>query len=615
MADVIQLLPDSVANQIAAGEVIQRPASVIKELVENAVDAGANAIKIIVKDAGKTLIQVIDNGKGMSPTDARMAFERHATSKISNADDLFRISTKGFRGEALASIAAIAHVELRTRTEDSELGTLIGIEGSKIMGQEAVACASGSNFSVRNLFYNTPARRKFLKGDNVELRHIISEVQRVALAHPQTSFGLWHNDAELLNLPEGSYKQRIVTVFGKQINKDLLRIETQTEVVRIHGYVGKPEFARKRSADQFLFVNDRYFKSGYFHRAVMNAYEPILAQGMQPTYFVYFEVDSENIDVNIHPTKTEIKFAEGSVVFQILEVAVREALGKMNVVPAMDFGERGLIDIPSEKPDGPIFEPQISHNPDYNPFDSSPRDYRPGNGSTARPNAEHWEKFYEDFENAEFPEFPEMPRETAVQTELDLDVAAQEKHSAQSLMQYKNRYVVTAVKSGLMFIDQKRAHERILYDLFLSAIEQGHSAMQRSLYPRQISVSSTDAALLLELIPNLRAAGFEIDAFGQNSFVIQATPAELPENDAETLLMYMIAHYRRTESDPKLKIKERIALALARSASIEYGRSLSVPEMQALLDNLFACPLPNFTADGQTVIAILAHDELEKKFK
>ncbi len=629
MADIIQLLPDAVANQIAAGEVIQRPASVIKELIENAVDAEADEITIVVKDAGKTLIQVIDNGRGMSETDARMAFERHATSKIINADDLFNLHTKGFRGEALASIAAIAHIELKSRQQEEELGTRILIEGSRVISQEPISCPTGSNFCIKNLFYNTPARRKFLKGDSTEFRHIVTEVQRVALAHPDIAFKLLHNDSEIYNLPISNYRQRIVGVFGKNINKELVSIKTETSIAKIEGFIGKPEMAKKRSGDQYLFVNNRFFKSGYFHRSIMNAYEGIIQPGMHPTYFIYFDVDPREIDVNIHPTKTEIKFSDGTSIFQILEVVTKEGLGKFNIAPSLDFGEKGLIDIPAQTQSEEVEPPEIMHNEGFNPFNtqssggggSSSYASAPSQSGREKSNQENWAELYDAFEK-EHQIIPDDETSYSDSQEQDhefmfLESSAKHEESpaGRIVYQFKLKYILTTVKSGLMMIDQKRAHERILYELFLSSMENEHGVMQQTLFPKQFELPADDAELLRELSVDLRLAGFDISELSQNSFMIQGTPADLGDIDGEDLIGQLLEHYKQTQTDIKLKLKEQVALSLAKTSCIGYGRKLTDEEMQGIVDNLFACQVPNYTPDGKTVINIMETDEIEKRFK
>lgn len=629
MPDIIQLLPDAVANQIAAGEVIQRPASVIKELVENAVDAKATEVKIVVKDAGKTLIQVIDNGKGMSDTDARMAFERHATSKINNAEDLFNLHTKGFRGEALASIAAIAHVELKSKQQGADLGSRLLIEGSKVIVQEPTSCPEGSNFSIKNLFYNTPARRKFLKGDSTEFRHIVTEVQRVALAHPSIYFRLIHNDSEIYNLPVGNLRQRVVGVFGKNINKELVSLKTKTSIAKIEGFIGKPDMAKKRSGDQYLFVNDRFFKSGYFHRAIMNAYDGIIAPGMHPTYFIFFDVNPTEIDVNIHPTKTEIKFTDGAAIFQILEVVAKESLGKFNIAPSLDFGAPGLIDIPpaTPTPKEELPQPHITHNEAYNPFNTGGNlnsGYASTPKTTARENSnqDNWAELYAAFEqeHQETPDeeinFSGTPQEQDQEFMfLESSAKHEETPAGRKVYQFKLKYILTTVKSGLMLIDQKRAHERILYEMFLLAMDNEHGVMQQTLFPKQFQLPADDAELLREIHEDLRLVGFDISELSQNSFMIQGTPADLGDIDGEDLIQHLLEYYKKSEKDVKLRLKEKVALSLAKTSCIGYGRKLTDEEMQGIVDSLFACQMPNFAPDGKTAITIMETAEIDRLFK
>ncbi len=484
MADIIKLLPDSVANQIAAGEVIQRPASVVKELVENSVDAGAGNIRVIIKDSGKTLIQIIDDGLGMSETDARLSFERHATSKITNAQDLFAIKTKGFRGEALASIAAVAMVELKTRTRENETGIRIVINGSKVETQEACSAPAGSSFSVKNLFFNIPARRKFLKSDNTELRHIISEFQKIVLAHPDISFSLYHNDSEIYNLTPGNLRQRIVGVFGRQINQDLITLDTETTLVTIRGFIGKPENARRTYGEQFFFVNNRFMKHPYFHKAVVEAYQNILPAETVPSYFIYMDADPASIDINIHPTKTEIKFEDERAIWQILMASVKEALGRFNIGPSLDFDNELLIDIPVRSASNHLPPaPEIVINKEFNPFAGEDR----MNGRSSfidrfeKENTNNWQKLYHPAEGLH-PGTPEVKN-----TEL-----------TRKFFQFKNKYIICPVKSGLMLIDQKRAHERILYEKYLNCLVNEQSVSQIEMFPTSVSLDPADYVILNE---------------------------------------------------------------------------------------------------------------------
>jgi DNA mismatch repair protein MutL len=507
MADVIKLLPDSVANQIAAGEVIQRPASVVKELVENSVDAGGKIIKVIIKDSGKTLIQVIDDGSGMSETDARLAFERHATSKITTAQDLFAIRTKGFRGEALASVAAVAMVELRTRLKGSDTGTRISINGSKVEAQEPCSCPAGSSFAVKNLFFNIPARRKFLKSDNTEIRHIIIEFQKIALAHPEISLILDHNETEIYNLVPGNLRQRIVGIFGKQINQDLISLETDTTLVKIKGFIGKPENAKRTYGEQFFFVNNRFMKHPYFHKAVLEAYQNILPPDAIPSYFIYLEADPASIDINIHPTKTEIKFEDERSIWQILMACVREALGRFNITPSLDFDSEILIDIPVRSPSDEIPDaPVIEVNTGYNPFAGEERQ---GNRTGyiekfEKESASNWQKLYSSM------------------GKNDRDITQFESYSepGRKFFQVKNRYIICPVKSGLMIIDQKRAHERVLYEKYLGMLNSGQAASQADMFPVEMELNPASLFILKEIEGSLGNLGFRIDHLGNNKISI-----------------------------------------------------------------------------------------------
>lgn len=632
MSDIIHLLPDSVANQIAAGEVIQRPASVIKELVENAIDAGAHHVDVSVTDAGKTCIQVIDDGKGMSETDARLAFERHATSKIRKADDLFALQTMGFRGEALASIAAVAQVELRTRMEGEELGTSLQIAGSKVENQEAIACAVGSNFIVKNLFFNVPARRKFLKSNQTELSNILTEFERIALVNPDVSFTLHHNETELLNLPAIQLRQRIMGVFGKKLNQDLLTLDIDTTMVKIHGFVGKPETARKKGARQFFFVNNRYMRHPYFHKAVSEAYEHLVPVGEQVSYFLYFDVDPANIDVNIHPTKTEIKFENEQAIWQILSASVKETLGRFNEVPSIDFDTEGMPDIPAFDVDvhSTGNAPTTSYDPSYNPFNQtrvvSPSSY---SSSYAQKPKTDWEPFYqgldhkqETAQNWEQPQhfFPEEEnREEAASGEeptlyADASVEAPIERAAQHY-QYKGSYILTSVKSGLMIIDQQRAHIRILYDQYMRQIESRKHVSQRMLFPDMVHFSPSEVPVLQEIMDDLESLGFELSSLGGGTYSINATPANIEGLNPETLVTNMVQAAIEKGCKVKEEVQNLLALSLAKAAAIVPGQVLSNEEMNNLVDGLFSVSTPNYTPDGKLVLTVVQEDEIEKMFR
>ncbi|MFT4221831.1 DNA mismatch repair endonuclease MutL [Dysgonomonas sp.] len=608
MSDIIHLLPDSIANQIAAGEVIQRPSSVVKELVENALDAGATSIQLIIKDAGRTLVQVIDDGKGMSATDARMAFERHATSKIKSADDLFALHTMGFRGEALPSIAAISQVELKSRREEDELGTLLLLSGSKVEKQEPVACPAGSNFSVKNIFYNVPARRKFLKSNDTERRNILTELERIVLVNPSIDFSFIDNDVEVLKYPASGLRQRIINVVGKSFNQQLISIDINTSLVKITGFVGKPESARKTRAQQYFFVNGRYMRHPYFNKAVQSAFESLIPVGEMPNYFIYFEVDPSAIDVNIHPTKTEIKFENEQPIWQILSAAVKEALGKFNEVPTIDFDTEGAIDIPIHDPLRNVAPPQVNVNPAYNPFKTQSSNYQ-------RPNLD-WEKFYQGFENDKGSLGDTQP-EIDIFGHVDDDNEVEKVPVSDMVIhyQYKNRYILTSVKSGLMLIDQRRAHIRILFDQFLSQIQNNKGISQRTLFPEIIELSPSEAAMIPYIIEDLEAVGFDLSHLGNNSYAINGVPSEMTNTDFVVLIHNMIGQSVDSGSDVKEEIRESLALSMANAAAISYGHKLSDEEMTKMIDQLFTSPSHKYTPDGKTIISLLEDDIIDKMFK
>ena len=625
MSDIIRLLPDSVANQIAAGEVIQRPASVIKELVENAVDAGAKHVDVWVTDAGKTSIQVIDDGKGMSETDARLAFERHATSKIREAADLFALRTMGFRGEALASIAAVAQVELRTCQEGEELGTSLCISGSVVESQETVACPKGSNFQVKNLFFNVPARRKFLKSNQTELSNILTEFERIALVNPEVSFTLRHNGTEMLNLPAIPLKQRIMGVFGKKINQELLSVDVDTTMVRISGFVGRPETSRKKGARQYFFVNGRYMRHPYFHKAVTDAYEQLVPTGEQVSYFLYFDVDPSDIDVNIHPTKTEIKFENEQAIWQILSAAIKESLGKFNAVPSIDFDTEGMPDIPAfeQSPYTGVQMPKTHYNPEYNPFNtssaSSPSSY-------SRPSNRDWESLYEGVGQTSVPQsdFPytndgdyyvEQPTEESLPTLYESAGESVSVETSSQHYQYKGRFIMTSVKSGLMVIDQQRAHVRILYDRYLAQIASRQGASQGMLFPDIVQFSASEVPVLQSILEDLSFLGFELTDLGGGSYAINGVPAGIEGLQPIELVQNMV----HTALEKGCKIKEEVqsllAMSLAKAAAIVPGQVLSNEEMNNLVDGLLTSASPNYSPDGKTALVVIKEEELEKLFK
>lgn len=617
MSDIIQLLPDSVANQIAAGEVVQRPASVVKELMENAIDAGADHIQVVLKNVGKALIQVIDNGKGMSPLDARMAFERHATSKIASAQDLFNIHTLGFRGEALPSIASVAEIELKTRRSEDELGSYVRIAASELKSQESVNTPLGTNICVKNLFFNIPARRKFLKSDATELRNVINEFLRLALTYPEVTLSLINNGNEVYNLPVSGLRQRIVNVFGKSINSRLLNIDCDTELISIKGFVCSPEHAKKTYGEQYFFVNNRFMKHNFFHKAVMEAYSGLISADCIPSYFLYFTVQPSQIDVNIHPTKTEIKFQNESDLFQILLAGVKEALGKFNVTPPLDFDREGDIEYNPSTPSTPPYIPKINYKPNYNPFNYKSgisiedSDFeKPATFSSDTHSKEkvptNWEALFENLKEKE-----ENQQMTITGMEIPEEIAPA--HPA--FIQMKGRYIVTPVHSGLMFIDQKRAHERILFEQYTHRLCTEKVAGQKNLFPETLELSAGDFALIQEINADLEYLGFELSEFGKNCYAIYATPPDLSYSRAKEVLIQLIDYYKNTEGEIKQKMKERIALALAKATAISYNTPLTTSEMNDIFDNLFACQHHNYTADGKSILHILNFEEVNSWFK
>jgi DNA mismatch repair protein MutL len=603
MADIIRLLPDAVANQIAAGEVIQRPASVVKELVENAVDSGADSITVNIRDSGSTLIQVIDNGSGMSETDARLCWERHATSKIRDASDLFAIRTKGFRGEALASIAAIAEVSLKTRKADDELGTHIRIVATEVQLNEPDACPQGSNFSVKNLFFNVPARRKFLKSTGTELRHVITEFNHIALAHPEIEFSLISNNSQIYSLPKANLKQRIISIFGKSLNQNLIPLETDTTLVKIDGFIGKPEFAKKTYGEQFFFVNNRFIRHPYFHKAVLQAYQQILPADYIPSYFIFFETDPERIDINIHPTKTEVKFEDEIAIWQILQAVVKESIGKHNLIPSLDFGPEGSVDIPVMRKDTVIRTPRINLNTGFNPFEQdeeparrNPYHERQGEINSIDPFESASKSFTDELSS---PPENEMP-------------AAQE---GTKFLQLKNRYILTAVKSGLMIIDQKRAHERVLYEENLRSLSKDAYMGQQSLFPETVELNHSDYVTLMEIIGEINLLGFDIRDLGNNAVIVNGVPDTAKNSGPKDLIEEMLETYKSYEGNLQSEAHDRVAIAAAKASAIPYGKVLEQEEMRNLVDHLFACSNPNYSPTGKRVMGILSIEEIEKILK
>lgn len=592
--DIIHLLPDSVANQIAAGEVVQRPASVIKELMENAVDAGASAVDVLVQDAGRTSIQVIDDGKGMSETDARMAFERHATSKIAKAEDLFTLYTMGFRGEALPSIAAVSQVRLTTRTASQDLGVQLSLEGSKLVGQEVCSCPVGANFEVSNLFFNVPARRKFLKSNQTELNNIIQEFERIALVNPGVAFTLSSNGNRLMQLSASSPLQRIVAIFGKRLSEQLLPVQVETSLVKISGYVGKPESARKKGASQYLFVNGRFMRHPRFHYAVMEAFSHLIPEGNQVPYFIYFEVSPASIDVNIHPTKTEIKFENEQEIWSILLAAVRDALGKFNAVPTIDFDVEGRPDIPAFQSGGygEVKAPRVQVNTSFNPFSTH---------SESQKSTRQWEKLYEQ---AMAASVQSEPRSEMLFPESD-------ERSTQHF-QYKGQYILTAVQSGLMIVDQRRAHIRILYERYLAQMKEHDAATQGLLFPELLELSPSDAALLSSMLDDVRSLGFDIVPLGGSTFSVVGTPSG--QINPLAVVQQMIETVKMQDSVGSDALHHRLALVLAQHNAIEVGEVLTPVQMETLIGDLFSCDNPNLSPNGQSVLTILRQEAMDKMF-
>jgi DNA mismatch repair protein MutL len=598
--DIIHLLPDSVANQIAAGEVIQRPASAVKELLENAIDAGSTDIQLIIKDSGKTLIQIIDNGCGMSETDARMCFERHATSKIQKAEDLFRIRTMGFRGEALPSIAAIAQVEMKTRRHDDEVGTSIVIEGAEVKSQTTVTTAAGTSIAVKNLFFNIPARRNFLKSNPVEARHIIEEFERIALTHPSVSISLNQNGLELFRLPVSNLRQRIVNVFGTNYNERLVPVQEETSLLSIGGFVGKPQFARKTRGEQFFYVNKRFIKDAYLHHAVTNAFEELLPHDAYPSYWLYIDMDPSRIDVNIHPTKTEVKFDDERSAYAIVRAAVKRALGQYSVSPALDFERETSFDVPYSMRNQPAQSPSIKVNPEYNPF-------------KVQGNPAGWEKVYDGLkEEVDILLQHETPSQSIIEPLLNDEI---ETEADENFFQLQQRYIVARMKTGLLLIDQQAAHERILYEKYLQQVNKNSGASQQQLFPVAISLSAGDFSLMKELEEDIRILGFDIREFGNNTYVIHGTPADIQKGDEKKMIEKLIEQYKNNRQQLNIDNRESLVRAMAKSTSIKEGQQLSSKEIKQLIDELFACEKPHLSIDGKTAVVVLGMKELEGLFR
>ena len=616
MSGIIQLLPDHVANQIAAGEVVQRPASVVKELIENAVDAKATEIKLIVKDAGKTLIQVIDNGLGMNVTDARLCFERHATSKIRHAEDLFALHTKGFRGEALASIAAVAHVELKTKQDQEELGIHIIIEGSKLVTQEVAVLPKGTSFLVKNLFFNIPARRNFLKSDNVELKHIIDEFERVALAHPNISFTMISNGSEVFNLPSSNYRQRIVNIFGGKTNEKLVPVTEETEILKISGFVGKPEFAKKNRTEQFFLVNDRFIRSPFLHHAIMSAYEGLLKDNNQPSYFLYLEVPPHTIDINIHPTKTEVKFDDEQALYAILRSTVKHSLGMFNVAPVLDFERDATLDVPYDYKDKVLDTPVIQVDSTFNPFATETEQKKHAGGSSvsysrsSQPKT-HWESLYTDLKQDTFEVTTGNFENEVVNSKLFDDTIAE----VQTLMyQFNRKYIIKSMKSGLLVIHQNRAHQRILYEQFLTNITVQQASSQQLLFPLEIQFSREEMMYLKEIQPNLEGIGFAFEKMDLDVAIISGLPAQISNTEVNEILHDLIYNLQENLPEDSFSLSDSISKFMAKSVAIKTGKNLNTIELENIVNGLFACKDPNVSPFNKPIFITLTTEDLDKRF-
>ena len=601
MPDIIQLLPDSVANQIAAGEVIQRPASAVKELMENAIDAEATHIHLIVKDAGKTLIQVIDNGKGMTETDARMSFEKHATSKIREIDELFTIQTNGFRGEALASIAAISMVELETRLHSEEVGTQIIIEGSEFKGQEPTACSAGTSIGVKNLFYNVPARRTFLKSDPVEMRHILDEFQRIALAYHKVGFKLTSNGVEVFNLNPENQRQRIVSLLGKKYNERLVPIEEKTQVANFTGFIGKPEFTKKTRGEQFIFVNKRFIKSAYLNHAVYNSFRDLIPQHTYPLFVIFIEIDPARIDVNVHPTKQEIKFEDEKIIYTFLQAAIKHALSQYSVTPTLDFDQEVSFNThenfgqpatvkPNQKKFDPNFHPDQLH----------------------QTNLKNWERLFKGVVQTEAEPTIEQPFQAQEDETKQITITGEE--TEKPVTQLHQRFIITQVRSGILLIDQYLAHQRILFEKFGNIIKYRKPISQQSLFPQRLELSTTDAVLLNDLLEDVNALGFDIQKFGNNEFVIHGIPAEIESGNEKHMIEELIDQFKANKPEWKVNKREQVVKSLARQAAIKHGETLTKNEMHHLIDQLFACEEPYKAPNGKSTFVILDFQKLDTLF-
>jgi len=613
MSDIIQLLPDNVANQIAAGEVVQRPASAVKELLENAVDAGSTKIDLIIKDAGKTLIQVVDNGCGMTETDARMSFERHATSKIKNADDLFAIQTKGFRGEALASIAAIAHVELKTKIVDIDLGSQIIIEGSEIISQEPVSCNNGTSLSIKNLFYNVPARRNFLKSNGVETRHIIDEFERVALTHPDIHFTMNHNGNEVFNLASSGLRQRVVNVLGKKYNDRLVPIEEYTNILNVTGYIVKPEFSKRTRGEQFFFVNNRFIKSTYLNHSVTSAFRELIAKDQFPSYFIYLQVEPNTIDINIHPTKTEIKFEDEKSIYAIINSAVKNSLGKYNITPSLDFTQETSFNVPPLKEGQTIVQPEIKVNPGFNPFEtnkeSSINSFKKKNISQQQLSANL--DFLDQNKLQNVKSADNISGNTVLEQNWSGLVDAETEIKTYQLHQ---KFILTQTSSGLLIINQQRAHQQILFEQFIFELNRNTAETQKLMFPKTIELNNSDFELIREVLNEIKNIGFDIEVFGKNTLAINGLPIGVEEGNCEKIIEEFIEQIKNNANEISANNKNALAMSLARSSSIKNGRKLSSEEMNTLVDQLFACENPYHSPNGKPIIIKINEEELDQRF-
>ncbi|MFT5791161.1 MAG: DNA mismatch repair protein MutL [Saprospiraceae bacterium] len=603
MSDIIQLLPDHVANQIAAGEVVQRPASVVKELLENAIDAEASSIKLLIKDAGKSLVQVIDNGKGMSETDARLSFERHATSKIRVAEDLFNLQSKGFRGEALASIAAIAHVELKTKQENKELGVSIKIEGSTIQSQELVSTSKGTSIAVKNLFYNIPARRNFLKSNTVETRHIIDEFQRVALAHPSIEFSMYHNESEVYRLTSSNLRQRIVAILGKKTNEKLVPIDEITDVITITGFVSKPEYAKKKRGEQFFFVNDRFIKNSYLHHAVVNAFDGLLGSGYHPSYFLYLTVPTNTIDINIHPTKTEIKFDNEQILYAIIRSTIKHSLGQYNVAPALDFNRDSALDVPYDFKDKKFHkEPNITVNRDFNPFKADTQ--KDIQFPYKREKNSEWESLYTGVDISTIE----------IETENTDNQLFNDKESVSKTHQVHRKYIVSTIKSSVIFIHQNLAHQRILYEEYLENITVKDAMSQQLLFPLEINFSKDDILLIKEIESDLESAGFLFDKIKDETIVVKGIPTTINESQVTIIMEQLLEDIKNEIPETSFSQLDIMAKSLAKSMAIKTGTQLTPAEQEDIVGRLFSCKEPNHSPYGKPTFISMDINEIDKKF-